>query len=277
MNQSDELLTAKHVPEGIEPFLNRIGQVFKVFDMQDSGCISYGVLVGGIRRFVKYSGNNEAIEWLKNAEAFNRAVSSEYMPALRNAFRTKDGYALVYDWVDGEVLSSPEFPGAEGRNNPLSPHYRFRQLPRYNIIKALNTVYSLHTVIESKGFVAVDFYAGCMIYDFDNDTLHCCDFDYYASGPFLLEEERLPGSRSLMAPEEFCKGSMIDHRTNVFTMGALAFMFLGNGVRGRDHWRVSEQLFQVAYKAVSPNREERYANVKDFYSEWNRALTEGES
>ncbi|WP_274365309.1 serine/threonine protein kinase [Paenibacillus thermotolerans] len=274
MYPKNELLSVNDVSEDIETFLKRIGDIFKVFDKQDSGCISYGVAVEGTKLFVKYSGRKEAIERLKNAEAFNRAVSSEVMPALRNSLRTKDGYALVFDWVNGEVLSSPDFPGPEGKNNPLSPHFRFRQLPPHKIIQALNAVYSLHSEIESKGYVAVDFYAGSMIYDFDTDEVHCCDFDHYASGPFILEQERLPGSRSLMAPEEFCKGSVIDHRTNVFTMGALAFMFLGNGVRSADQWRASDSLLHVAIKAVSPIKEERYASVNHFYSEWKRALAE---
>jgi len=129
-------------------------------------------------------------------------------------------------------------------------------------------------MIENKGFVAVDFYDGCMIYDFDEDDLHFCDFDCYVQGAFVLEEDRLPGSTRFMAPEEFIKGSVIDFKTTVFNLGAAAFVYLGNGVdKSLEGWTAVEPLYHVAKKAVSPNREERFANVNEFYRRWNEALT----
>ena len=133
-------------------------------------------------------------------------------------------------------------------------------------------MYEVHVYLEEQGFVAVDFYDGCMIYDFDRHRLHLCDFDHYLKGAFTLEMDRLFGSSRFMAPEEFVRGSRIDHRTNVYTMGAAAFVFLADGSRDEADWRASRALYEVAMKAASPHRAERYDSVRNFYRAWTHAL-----
>lgn len=253
-------------------WLQSAGKVFRVFDGQDSGLVSYGLEVPGGKWFVKYADREPQISHLRNAEAFNSVVKSKYMPRPLGSLNLASGYALVYEWVDGEVLYSPEFRGQSGRDNPLSPYYRFVHLPVSAIIDVLNAVYELHAEIESKGFVAVDFYDGCIIYDFSRHRVHFCDFDHYAKGPFVLATDRLFGSSRFMAPEESVRGSVIDHRTNVYTMGAAAFAFLANASRAREHWRATDQLFEVAGKAASQDRGQRHESINQFYEEWKKAL-----
>ncbi|MBD2867188.1 serine/threonine protein kinase [Paenibacillus arenilitoris] len=259
-------------------YLSEVGDVFAVFDKQDSGCVSYGIECGGRNFFVKFAALPPAVGFLKQAIAFHHEARHPRIPKLLHAFRTGGGgLALVYEWVGGEVLHSPDFPGKEGRSRPESPHYRFRRLPSGKIIAALNAVYETHVYLESLGYVAVDFYDGCILYDFGREALHLCDFDHYARGPFLLEADRLFGSSRFMAPEEFIRGSRIDRRTNVFTMGAAAFVFLGNdGSRDRGDWRGSDALYRVASKAASPERDDRYDSVGEFYREWLKAADLGE-
>jgi serine/threonine protein kinase, bacterial len=271
-SQGDNLLSVKQIKEDVPAYLNRIGEVFRVFDKQDSGCISYGVVVEGVKWFVKTSTNAAAAGYLRDAMHVYSSIKHQYLPKLVHSFNTEAGLALVYEWVEGEVLSSPDYPGADGKKNPLSPFYRFRHLPIEKILTALGKVYDLHVYMERQGYVAVDFYAGSMIYDFARDDLHFCDLDHYVQGAFILEQDRLPGSRSLMAPEEFVRGRRIDHQTNVYTMGAVAFLFLGGSERSIESWRSSEPIYRVAVKAVSPNREDRYGSIQDFYKEWLTAL-----
>lgn len=271
-SHSDSLLSVVRIKEDVPAYLNRIGNVFRVFDKQDSGCISYGVVVDGRRWFVKTSTNAAAAGYLRDALRVYSSINHKFLPNLVHSFDTEGGLALVYEWVEGEVLSSPDYPGAEGKKNPLSPFYRFRHLPVEKILAALGKVYELHVYMERQGYVAVDFYAGSMIYDFDRDALHFCDLDHYVQGAFILEQDRLPGSRSLMAPEEFVRGSRIDHQTNVYTMGATAFLFLGSPERSIESWRSSEPLYRVAVKAVSSSREDRYGSIENFYKDWQAAL-----
>lgn len=266
------LLITRQTSSDIVSFLKECGTLFRVFDKQDSGCISYGVRDdAGAHVFVKYSEQLRAASYLKQAERFYSEVSHPTIPKLLNSFQTDRGYALVFEWVEGEVLGSPDFPGKEGRNRPDSPHYRFRQLPTERIVQGLNSIYDTHTAIERNGYVAVDFYDGCMIYDFKRHELRLCDFDHYSKGAYVLEMDRNYGSSRFMAPEEFVRGSLIDQRTNVFTMGAAAFVFLADGSRHLDDWRGSETQYEVALKATSPQREDRYDNVKSFYAAWNEA------
>lgn len=272
-NRTNPLITVSQVDGALTDFLTEQGKIFKVFDKQDSGCISYGVHSAGCNWFVKYTDRPEAVAFLKNAVAFHQEAEHPSIPNLLNSFRIGRGFALVYQWVNGEVLYTSDFTGAEGRNHPASPHYRFRQLPPAKRIAALNIVFDVHAYLERKGFVAVDFYDGCMIYDFQNEELHLCDFDHYTKGAFALDMDRLYGSSRFMAPEEFVRGSRIDHLTNVYTMGAAAFVFLANdGSRELSDWKASEALYRVALKAVSPSRVDRFRSVNEFYREWLKAL-----
>lgn len=53
------------------------------------------------------------------------------------------------------------------------------------------------------GFIAVDLYDGGLMYDYESAQPWVYDLDEYRSGPFVLEEDCLPGSMQLMAPDEF--------------------------------------------------------------------------
>lgn len=39
--------------------------------------------------------------------------------------------------------------------------------------------------IEAKGYVAVDFYDGSILYDFNSNTTKICDIDLYQKKPFI--------------------------------------------------------------------------------------------
>jgi serine/threonine-protein kinase len=110
------------------------------------------------------------------------------------------------------------------------------------------------------------------MYDFDTNTTTICDIDFYAKSPFTNEMGRMWGSSRFMSPEEYRKGDVIDEVTNVFTMGAVAFEILGdNHNRTIETWKASERLFDVARKATSQAREDRYHSIHDFHIEWNKA------
>ncbi len=264
------LLTAEHTDVST-PELMSTTTIFRTFDQQDSGCVSYGVCVDGRQWFVKTSTEPRAVSYLKNAVEFHRRVRHPRIPSLLNSITTYDGLALVYQWVDGEVLGSPEYRGAEGRSRPESPHYRFLSLPVDRRLDVLDRIFEVHVHTEREGYVAVDFYDGCVLYDFERHRVHLCDFDHYHPGPFVMEDQRLPGSSRFMAPEEFQNGSVIDQRTNVYTMGAAAFVFLAGARRCRKDWEGPGALWDVASRAVSLDPEERYWCVEEYFGHWQKA------
>lgn len=81
----------------------------------------------------------------------------------------------------------------------------------------------MNTVSES-GYVAVDFYAGSIMYDFQTDRITICDIDLFRKKPSINDMgEDYWGTKRLKAPEEYCYGAAIDEITNVYTLGALLF------------------------------------------------------
>lgn len=76
-----------------------------------------------------------------------------------------------------------------------------------------------------------------------------------------------------MSPEEFQLGAVIDEITNVYTMGATAFALFGDE-RDRciEKWKLSKELFDVAKKAISYEREKRQQSIEQLIKEWKEAL-----
>lgn len=256
----------------IRSYLSQLGQIFKVFDRQDSHCLSYGVEIDDRRWFVKESADPHTVEGLQRAAFLHNRVQHPALARLHNTFRTPaNGLALVYEWLPGQVLYNlPDFPGQAGRQHPRSAHARFRALPTHKIIAALDTIFDLHRLLAEAGFVAVDFYDGAVMYDFTGEQTFVVDLDEYRPGPFDNPQERLPGSARFMAPEEFQKGTRIDQRTNVFTLGRAALVLLADG--DLRNWPVGPAAKAVIQKAIQPQRAERYLSVAAFARAWREAL-----
>ncbi|MFF9806150.1 hypothetical protein ACF1G5_13640 [Streptomyces coeruleorubidus] len=81
-----------------------MGEVFRAFRDQDSGCVSYGVrITDGERWFVKEATTDAAQHALNRAWAFHRAVRHPVIVPRRHRFTTGDGRtAAVTPWHDGE-------------------------------------------------------------------------------------------------------------------------------------------------------------------------------
>lgn len=260
-----------------EEHLRDAGAVFAVFDQQDSGNVSYGVEVSGGRYFVKTAGRaeldlphlpHEQRVWLlRNAARIGQAYRHTALPLLRRVIESPHGPMLVYNWVDGELLGVPR----HARDDRASAFYRFRHLPIERIVAALDTVVDVHELLGRGGEVACDFYDGCLLYDFAAHRLSVVDLDNYRPGRFRNEMGRMFGSTRFMAPEEFVKGSMIDQRTSVFTLGRTVLVLLGDGTMSRDAFRGSEKLWNVAMRACEPKPDLRHNSLAEFCAEWRTA------
>ena len=164
-------------------------------------------------------------------------------------------------------------PGpAERRRDPAYPPVRFRALPGDDILAALDAIYDLHVVLANCGYVAVDFYDGCIMYDFKGSRTYVCDLDEYQPGPFRLDADRGFGSSRFMAPEEFQRGARIDQVTNVFTLGRTAMLLLGDGTVSFDGWVGTEEMKRVVQRATDPDRAKRYPSVRAFVDAWRCAV-----
>ncbi|WP_149830858.1 serine/threonine protein kinase [Streptomyces tailanensis] len=268
------LLGVEGIDGTVEAYLRRVGEVFRVFGKQDSGCVAYGVRLPdtGERWFVKEAVTDRAQESLERGWAFHRAVRHPVIvPQVhRMAVWDSERTAVVTPWRDGEVLYHPGERGSGDRTTTGSPMARFRSLPVHQVEQAFADILDAHLAVEAAGHVAVDLYDGAVLYDFDVDELRLVDLDEYRPGPFVLGADRLPGSRRFMAPEEFERGAVIDIRTTVYVLGRTARLLLDAGDEERA-WRGTGSQLAVLERATHPDPHQRFAGVGEFAAEWRAA------
>lgn len=170
-----------------------LDSAFAVFDAQDSGCVSYGVEAFGRRWFVETATTALSRCSLLRPARFHAAVQH---PAIVRPEQVLDGPTLVYPWHDGTVLNHATVHGSD-----RSALHRFQQLPLSDVEAAIDTILDVHLAVTAGGYVAVDLYVGCLLYDFHARRIRLIDLDEYRLGTFTLDTDRLPGSRRYMAPE----------------------------------------------------------------------------
>jgi serine/threonine-protein kinase len=185
-----------------------------LFDQQDSGCISYGVERDGQRLFVKTAVSAGGRDSLRRAMAFHRSVRHSAIVHPINVTDTDDETSVTYPWCPGNVLNHATMAGSD-----RSALGWFRRLDVDIVRGAIDTILAAHLTVAATGFVSVDLYDGCFLYDFEGHEMRLIDLDEYRPGSFTVDVDRLPGSRRYMAPEEFRRGSTIDERTTVFHLG----------------------------------------------------------
>jgi serine/threonine-protein kinase len=273
------LLDRVSIDQPPDQFVRAVGVVFAEFgkQTQDSGNYSYGVQIGAERFFVKTAGqpadpqptlrHAARVELLRNAARLHASCQHPILPPLLSVIESPIGPLLVYPWADGELLGVPR----DQRENPMSSFQRFRGLPATKICDCLDTIYDLHVALARAGWIAVDFYDGCLIYDFAADRIAVVDLDMYRAGPFQNERGRMFGSTRFMAPEEFELGARIDERTTVFTMGRTALLYLSDGALAPEMFRGSPALFAVVARACNPDRAQRFESLAAFESAWRSA------
>ena len=182
-------------------------------------------------------------------------------------------FALKYDWLEGKVLYDyTGFTSEERRTHPDCAHVRYRALPLAKKLASLEVIYSFHLELARLGYIAVDLYDGCVIYDFEQGKTYLCDMDEYRQGPFTLDMERLPGSSRFMAPEEFQRGAKIDQVTNVYTRGKMAAVLLGDSTGALRNWSGTKAMAEVVEHATKRERCERYSSVGAFVKAWQQAV-----
>lgn len=248
------------IDEPPSTYLSGIGEVFALFDAQDSGNVSYGVTIDNHRYFVKTAGDPEDPEpfspiearhrILRNAARLAEDVEHELLPQYHGLIESPEGPVLVYDWREGEHVRST-----------LD---RFRALPVEEIVTALDQLFDLHDVLSAAGWVAGDFYDGSLLYDFDNQQLTTIDLDLYRLGAFHNDMGRMFGSTRFMAPEELDLGALIDDRTTAYVMARTAFVLLGD-----DTFRGTKAQHEVLQEATTT----RYPDYQSFYAAWLASST----
>lgn len=81
------------------------------------------------------------------------------------------------------------------------------------------------------------------------------------------DSDRLPGSTSYMAPEEFTRGAVIDERTTVFNLGRLLHHLFASD----DGWRGTIHQSAVVEVATDTDPLQRHTTVAALFEDWARA------
>ncbi|VBB07181.1 Hypothetical protein LUCI_2425 [Lucifera butyrica] len=266
-------------------WLKEIGDVFCVFDQQDSGNVSFGVKNGDNKYFVKYAGaqtteykgsTQTAIHSLNKAVHIYEDLRHANVVNFVKKIDTDNGVAAVFDWFDGESLFAHwTFDKWDRYTHPASPYYKYKRLSVETRLKSIDAIFQFLLFVEQQNYVAVDFYDGSILYDFNTDTTKICDIDFFRKKPTMNDMGGyFVGSRRFKSPEEYILGAPIDSITNVNAMGVLLFGLIGGEYdRSFKKWEVSKELYEIAKKATLPEREMRFQSIKEFYKEWDTAVT----
>ena len=253
-------------------FLKEYGMVFKVFDDQDSGNICFGAKKDRQRYFIKFAGaptaryNGDPADAIASLKATVPIYNELKHENLIELIETKDiagGFAMIFKWVEGDCM---------GRIYPTS-HSRFMKLPIKDRLTVFSDILSFFECVAAKKYVAIDFYDGSIMYDFDKQKTTICDIDLFRKQPCINDMVRMWGSSRFQSPEEFQLGATIDEVTNIYTLGATAFALFGEYNRTRESWQLCDELFKVATKAISDDRTARQQSIKQFKEEWEFAIS----
>lgn len=278
-------------------WLKKYGTAFWAVDETGSGCIGIGMQNADKKYFCKIAGVNtieaevspkESIEMLKEAVHLYYDLRHPNLVKIIESYDYEQFYVVVFEWTQGECLFDHwNFEKYQRDTTIKSPKEKFKQLPVSKKLSTIDVLFSFLQNVNKKGYIAVDFYEGSIMYDFSTDKTTICDIDLFKKAPAINDKgAEWFGTKRLKAPEEYIKGSAIDEQTNIFTLGALIFEFFGyfsdEEIRQRyqnnqfipcsySNWKLNEESYQVAMRAVSPDKNERYMTLAEFFRDWKRA------
>jgi serine/threonine protein kinase len=242
-------------------------------ERQDSRSVVLGIeWATGERYVVKHAEDAQAIAWLESARRFHADVRHAAVPTVVHHITTATGVGLVEEWGAGEILSDSYDGAVLPRDHQESAYRRFLRLRADEIADAIGQLIDIHVAVAAAGYVAVDLYDGCVLYDFSSHTLRLIDLDLYRHGPYVLDGDRAYGSSSYQPPEEFRRGATIDERSTVYTLGRMALVYLGCA-RGSDalpeDFRGTDEQFAVATEATAADPGDRIQTVSALHAAWS--------
>lgn len=276
-------------------WLKKYGTAVTAFDETGSGCIGIGMQDGNKKVFCKIAGVGavyaevsppESVELLKKAVGIYSDLKHPNLIKLTEHYEHDKFYIAVFEWENGESLFDHwNFDKYSADPALISPKQKFLSLPSEKKLKSAEVLFSFLQTVAERGYAAVDFYDGSLMYDFEADRMSICDIDLFLKRPVVnTMGEDWWGTKRLKAPEEYALGALIDEQTMVFTLGALLFDFFGSFSQqdierryaenrfipcGIDNWQLDASKYAAALKAVDPDRNNRFKSIAEFWSSWN--------
>jgi serine/threonine-protein kinase len=251
-------------------FLSTFGKVFRVFDQSSSGCICFGVEKNDKRYFLKFAGAhtiNDALRHiedtilrLKYSVPKYKEMKHHLLVNLVDSMEIGGGYLTIFDWFNGESCGYPQ----------REMWKKFNSLPAEKKLPVYDGILAFHAHVAKCGYVAIDFNDQAALYNFDSGDFRICDIDFYAKQYYMNGYSRIWGDPSLMSPEEKRNGAVVDEVSNVYAMGAVAFVFFSEDDKDSpEKWTLNNELYKVAKRAINEQRSQRQQSISSLINEWN--------
>lgn len=176
-------------------FISEYGQAFVVFDKQDSGNLCFGVQNKKKKLFLKIAGaatirsdisNEAAIERLKATVTIYEALRHPKLISLIEHKEINGGYLTVFDWFDGECMGKQ-----------YSSFDKFVNLPIEEKMNIYHDILVFHQHVNRCNYIAIDFYDGSIMYDFEKCKTMICDIELYSRKPVMNKMGRMWGVESV--------------------------------------------------------------------------------
>lgn len=253
-------------------FIKKYGEVFRVFDKQSSGNLCFGVEKAGKRYFLKFAGAEtinkherinveDTVSILRHSVKKYNDLRHPLLVDIIDAEEIGGGFITVFDWFDGESCGYPQPEMCA----------KFKSLPIKEKQRVFEGIIEFHAHVAERGYVAIDFNDQSTLYNFANGDFKICDIDFYAKQSYMNGTGQTIGDPAVMSPEEHRIAGVVDEISNVYTMGATAFVFFADEQHSNEKWMLSSQLYEVAKKAISATRNQRQQSIRIFAEEWKTA------
>lgn len=169
-------------------WLKKYGTAFWVVDETGSGCICIGMQKADKKYFCKIAGVNtieaevspkESIKILKEAVPLYNDLKHPNLVKIIEDYDYGPFYVVVFEWMDGECLFD-HWNFEKYQTNPAlkSPKEKFMQLSVDKKLHTIDVLFSFLQNVNEKGYVAVDFYDGSIMYNFSTNKTTICDIDF---------------------------------------------------------------------------------------------------
>ncbi len=172
------------------------------------------------------------------------------------------GLICVFPWITGYPLG------------PLPEHYRaMRQLAVVDRLAMLDDIFSFFCLASQHDYIAAGLTDSHLLIDFQHPRLTLSSVDDFMRMPCINTRGRLPGAPWYLAPEAYHTGASLDEGVTIYAMGALAMTFLGErSAPSLKTWTGAPLLFDIAKKALSVEKSQRFPSAQSFLDAWRQAV-----
>ena len=253
-----------------------MGVVYKARDREIDEIIALKVLRPEL------SADRTVVSAFKRELKLARSINHPNIARPYHFFRWRDGFAIVEQYIEGESLAHILGP------KPLPEE---RALPWLRYICA-----GLHTA-HKNGVIHRDLKPSNILID-RRDRPHILDFGLAIRPGTLSERESQlrVGSAAYMSPEQAARPGAVDHRTDLYSLGALLYKMLTGwllfpGLGWRDTVRaqvnrlprrprevnpgLSPALEDVIRRCLEKNPDHRYQSARELYIALEEAVGRG--